>query len=629
MRKIAVWLLVVMAVGLASLMLAIQLLGEPKLNEQPITILAADGEELGTVYSDGERIWRSLEQLNPLLVEATIAIEDQNFYHHGGFDLKRIGGAVVKNFKQRNLAEGASTISQQYARNLYLTHEKTWTRKIKEAFYTIRLEHYFDKDQLLEGYLNTIYYGHGIYGVETASQFFFNKPTTELTLAEIALLVAIPNRPNANSPIKHFETAKQQQEKILSLLMTDGLITEADAELAKLELLEIVGESRQDPQFGYIAHLAIQEASVILGEPVPAGFKLHTTIESDQQAALNQAVTDHIGELQVGAIMSHPATGAIKALIGGVNYQLSPFNRATQAKRMVGSTFKPFIYYTALENGFTAATPLMSEPTTFAFSDDSSYSPSNFNHLYADHTVTLAQALAVSDNIYAVKTHLFLTPEKVIDRTRTLGITSELANVPALALGTASISVREMVTAYSHFANGGHQVEPFLVEKILDPNDEVVYQRAFELGEQMLDERLTFILNQLLTGMFDPNLSDYLAVTGGSISGDLTGDYAGKSGSTNTDHWMIGYSPELIVGVWTGYDDNRPIGSSQAAKLIWRDAIEAGHKKSGSNSFIAPPGIVAAYVDPQTGLLSDQNCPVSRLMFFVKGTEPIGYCDLH
>src|SRR5699024_5266428 len=179
------------------------------------------------------------------------------------------------------------------------------------------------------------------------------------------------------------------------------------------------------------------------------------------------------------------------------------------------------------------------------------------------------------------------------------------------------------------FANGGLSVEAFLLEKILDTDGKIVYQRELELGERVLDERITFILNQLLTGMFDPNLSDYLAVTGGSISGDLSGDYAGKSGSTNTDHWMIGYSPELIVGVWTGYDDNRTISSSQAAKLIWRDAIEAGHKNNGSNSFIAPPGIVAAYVDPQTGLLSDQNCPVSRLMFFVKGTEPIGYCDLH
>lgn len=629
LNRVAVWLLFVLAGGLAIFVLAIQLLGEPDLNEQPITILAAGGEELGAVYSDGDRIWRSLDQLNPLLVDTTIAIEDQNFYHHGGFDLRRIAGAVVKNFKRGNLAEGASTISQQYARNLYLTHEKTWTRKIKEAFYTIRLEHYFEKDQLLEGYLNTIYYGHGIYGVETASQFYFNKSTTDLTLAEIALLVALPNRPNANSPINHFETAKLQQERVLALLAVDGLITETDAELAKLELLEIVGESRQDPQFGYVANLAIEEATAILGEPVPAGFTLQTTIDPAQQTALNQAVANHIGELQVGAITAHPATGAIKALVGGVNYQLSQFNRATQAQRMVGSTFKPFIYYTALENGFTAATPLMSEPTTFAFSDNSSYTPKNFNQLYAENTITLAQALAVSDNIYAVKTHLFLTSEKVIDRTRTLGVTSELAEVPALALGTASLSVRELVTAYSHFANGGHQVEPFLIEKILDPHGEVVYHRPFELGAQILDERLTFILNQLLTGMFDPNLSDYLAVTGGSISGGLTGDYAGKSGSTETDNWMIGYSPELIVGVWTGYDDNQPVGSSRAAKLIWRDAIEAGHKEKRSNSFIAPPGIVAAYVDPQTGLLSDQHCPVSRLMFFVEGTAPLGYCDLH
>ena len=629
MKRVAVWFVLISAVGLISFILTIHFLGPPQLNEQPITILTAGGEELGTMYSDGNRIWRSLEQINPFLIEATIEIEDQHFYHHGGFDLKRIAGAILKNIQRGNLTEGASTISQQYARNLFLTHEKTWDRKIKEAFYTIRLEYHYNKDKLLEGYLNTIYFGHGIYGVETASQFYFNKPTTELSLAEIAMLVAIPNRPNGNSPINHFETAKKQQEKILNLLYTGGLIDETEALLAQTEVLNIVADSKRDSQFGYIADLAIKEATSILGHPVPPGFKLQTTIQLEEQQALNQSVENHIGDLQVGAMMAHPATGAIKALIGGTDYQLSPFNRATQAKRMVGSTFKPFIYYTALENGFTAATPLMSEPTTFIFNDNNSYSPKNFNERYAEDTVTLAQALAVSDNIYAVKTHLFLTPEKVIERTRSLGITSELEPVPALALGTASLSVAEMVTAYSHFANGGHEVKPYILEKISDPNDQVIYKQSFDLGEQVLDERITFILNQLLTGMFDPNLSDYLAVTGGSISGDLTGDYAGKSGSTTTDNWMIGYSPDLIVGVWTGYDDNSPVNSNQAAKLIWRDAMEAGHKNKQSNSFIAPPGIVAAYVDPQTGLLSNQHCSVSRLMFFIKGTEPLGYCDYH
>jgi len=246
MKRVAVWFVLISAVGLISFILTIHFLGPPQLNEQPITILTAGGEELGTMYSDGNRIWRSLEQINPFLIEATIEIEDQHFYHHGGFDLKRIAGAILKNIQRGNLTEGASTISQQYARNLFLTHEKTWDRKIKEAFYTIRLEYHYDKDKLLEGYLNTIYFGHGIYGVETASQFYFNKPTTELSLAEIAMLVAIPNRPNGNSPINHFETAKKQQEKILNLLYTGGLINETEALLAQTEVLNIVADSRRD-----------------------------------------------------------------------------------------------------------------------------------------------------------------------------------------------------------------------------------------------------------------------------------------------------------------------------------------------------------------------------------------------
>lgn len=629
LKKLALWFCLLLSIGFISLILSLYILGAPETNKQPITILAQNGERLGTVYAEGEKIWQSLDEINPLLVDATVLVEDQNFYHHGGFDLKRIGGAFLKNLRKGNLAEGASTITQQYARNLYLSHEKTWIRKLKEAFYAIRLEHYYDKEQLLEGYLNTIYYGHGVYGVEAASQFYFGKSTPDLSIAEIALLVALPNRPNAYSPLDHYDIAKVQQEKVLAILNLENFITATEAELAQLQVLNIVGEPLQQPQFGYLADQAIKEAEAILNGPLPAGYQLRTTINAEHQEALSQSVIDHIGDLQVGAIMAHPATGAIQAMIGGVDYQMSQYNRATQAHRMVGSTFKPLLYYTALENGFTAATTLTSEPTTFAFNDHSNYRPSNFNQLYANDTITLAQALAVSDNIYAVKTHLFLTPEKVIDRGRSIGISSDLEPVPALALGTASLTVHELITAYSHFANGGHAVKPFILEEIINSNGEIVYQHEYRLGEQILDERITFILNQLLTGMFDTNLSNYLAVTGGSISDDLSGDYAGKSGSTDTDSWMIGYSPNLIVGVWTGYDDNQTLHSSQVAKLIWRDAIEAGHQENGSDSFIAPAGIVAAYVDPQTGLLTDQHCPVSRLMFFIEGTEPLLYCDQH
>ncbi|WP_017471069.1 transglycosylase domain-containing protein [Amphibacillus jilinensis] len=626
-KRLGLWISWGLIIGFITMLTTMFLLGKPELNDQPIMIYDNEGELLGSVYPDGERLWSVLDQINPKLIEATLMIEDQNFYQHSGFDLKRIGGALLENIRQQNLAEGASTITQQYARNLYLSHEKTWLRKLAEAVYTFRLEQHYDKDTLLEGYLNTIYYGHGIYGVETASQFYFGKSTKQLSTAEIAMLVAIPNRPNAYSPLDHFDRAKQQQLNVLQTLKRTAVIDETAYDLATREQLEVIAKPLHDLQFGYVADLAIAEASQILEKDQFGGYHIYTTINSSNQDALSQAVQQHIEDLQVGALMADPATGAIEAMVGGVDYYQSTYNRAVQAKRMVGSTFKPILYYTALEHGFTAATTLKSEPTTFLFNDRDSYSPSNFNHAYADDTVTLAQALAVSDNIYAIKTQLFLTPELVIDRGRLLGISSPLDPVPALALGTASLSVEEIVAAYSHFANGGHQVDPYLVDHIVNDQGENVYHRDHRLGEQVLDEQVTFILNQLLTGMFDPNLSSYLSVTGGSISEDLSGNYAGKSGTTGTDSWMVGYSPELVVGVWTGYDDNRKLSNTHAAKRIWRDAIESGHDQKSRDSFIAPPGIVAAYIDPTTGLLSSEHCPVSRLMFFIEGTEPKQHCQ--
>ncbi|SEO22618.1 Membrane carboxypeptidase (penicillin-binding protein) [Amphibacillus marinus] len=627
-KRLGLWIALFLVTILISLYTTVYLLGPPSLNQRPITIYAQNGERLGSVYSDGQRVWQAIADINPDLIEATLAIEDQNFYQHRGFDLRRIGGAVLTNIRAGSLAEGASTITQQYARNLYLNAEKSWLRKGREAFYALRLETFYDKETILEGYLNTIYYGHGIYGVETASQFYFAKSSTELSHAEIALLVAIPNSPNANSPIKHFTRAKQQQERIIATLEQKELLTETEAYLAHQQVLDIVGEPIVNQHFGYIADLAITEASNLLGYPIPAGAAIYTEIVPEQQEALSQATLTHSGDLQVGAIVAVPATGAIQALIGGVDYFSSPYNRATQAKRMIGSTFKPILYYTALNNGYTAATTLQSEPTQFHLNDGSQYAPQNFNNQYAHNSVTLAQALAVSDNIYAIKTQLFLTPERVIEQSRELGITSELPAVPSLALGTASLSVSELVTAYSHFANGGHKVSPYLVKTVATVEGDLLYERTISLGEQILDEQVTFILNQLMTGMFDRNLSSYLSVTGGSISDQLSGDYAGKSGSTHVDSWMVGYNPERITGVWTGYDDNKPVHQSNAAKLIWRDAMEAAPDRIQGHSFITPPGIVAAYVDPTTGSLSTERSKLSRLMFFIEGTEPRQYSSV-
>lgn len=644
--KLCRWLVVVfftLVVCVGGFFFIIYLLGPPPLDTTQNTIYySSNGEKIGEERGVENRYWVTLEEINDDVIEATIQLEDQHFYNHNGFDFKRMSAALINNIRSGSLQEGASTITQQYARNLYLSHEKNWTRKIKEAFYAIRLEAFYDKDTILEGYLNTIYYGHGVYGIEAASQLYFDKTNTDLTLAESALLAGVPNRPNFYSPINHFENAKQRQEQLIRILVNREVITDKEADLARNEDILIASiDPMYDKtnQIGYFRDVVLREMADILDleqqEIRSSGYEVYTTLNIDDQTELQKAVVEHTAfdeDFQAGAVALDPNTGAITALTGGVDYDQSPFNRAVQAQRMVGSTFKPFLYYTALANGYTAATTLVSQPTTFLFDDGSIYRPRNFNSYYADDSITLAQALAVSDNIYAVKTNLFVTPELLVSTAKDFGITSDMEPVPALALGTASVSVKEMVTAYGMFANGGKEVDPYTIEKIIDADGETVYEREPIEPAQVLDPQQTFILNQLMTGMFDVNLNSYMAVTGAPIADELSGYYAGKSGSTSSDSWMIGYSPELVMGVWTGYDDNRELTNTQAkqaARGIWANFIDPAHSERDPDPFDVPEGIVAAYVDPHSGLLSTPNCPTSRLMYFVEGTEPRQYCKEH
>lgn len=626
---------------IGGIFFTIILLGPPPLTTAENTIYYDHlGNKIGEESGIENRYWVPLEEMDDMVVDATIQLEDQRFYQHNGFDLQRIAVAVINNIRSASFQEGASTITQQYARNLYLTHEKSWNRKIKEAFYAARLEFFYDKDTLLEGYLNTIYYGHGVYGIEAASQFYFAKPNTDLSLAQAALLVGVPNRPSFYSPINHYDHAKQRQKQLLNLLVTREVIEETEAFLAEREVLHVQTEQldNQINQIGYFRDLVSAEMATIIDDQEDfrfRGYHVYTTLNTDDQNYLLDSVDQHTAfddDFQVGAMALNPNTGAITGLIGGTDYGTSPYNRAVQAERMVGSAIKPLLYYTALANGYTAATTLISQPTTFMFDDEITYRPRNFNSYYADDPITLAQALAVSDNIYAVKTNLFLTPEQLIKMARKLGITSDMDAVPALALGTASISVKEMVTAYAMFANGGSSLEPYTIDKIVDANGNIIYQHEQIDPEQVLDQQQTFILNQLMTGMFDVNLNSYMTVTGAPIVDQLTRHFAGKSGTTSSDSWMIGYSPDLVMGVWTGYDDNRPLTKTkakQAAKSIWADFIEQAHQTRDVHAFEAPEGIVAAYVDPMTGQLSTDYCRTSRLMYFVEGTEPKQYCQEH
>ncbi|MRH43998.1 PBP1A family penicillin-binding protein [Aquibacillus halophilus] len=617
-------------------------LGPPSLSNNQNTIyFSQSGEVIGEEHGPESRYWVSLEDIDSDLIQATLITEDRRFYDHIGLDFKRIFGAALEDFKTMSKVQGASTITQQYARNLYLSHEKTWTRKIKEAFYTLRLEAFYDKDELLEGYLNTIYYGHGAYGIEAASRYYFNKSANDLTISEAALLAAIPKGPSYYSPFYHYENAKNRQEQILASLVQEDLISDEEHFLATNEYLQLT-KPKERQKISVAPHfqdIVLQELAGILNEPTEeirsGGYQVVTTLNIKNQRNLEETVNNTISsesEIQVGAMAMNPDNGAITSVIGGIDYNQSQYNRAVQAKRMPGSSFKPFLYYAALENGYTATTTLMSKRTNFELADGTVYQPSNYNGYYADEPITLAEAIAVSDNVYAVKTNLFIKPESVVETARQFGIKSKLSAIPSLALGTEVVNVKEMVSGYSLLANGGEKIEPYTIEKISDIKGNVLYVRPKKEVELVLDPKHTFILTHLMTGMFDESLNGYTRVTGATIADQLSRPYAGKSGSTNSDSWMVGFSPDIVTGVWIGYDDNRRIEKTEEQRYainVWGRFMEGVHKDKPLKTFDVPDGVVGAYIDPATGDLANPYCDDQRLMYFVKGTEPTTHCTIH
>ncbi|MCP8617395.1 PBP1A family penicillin-binding protein [Salirhabdus salicampi] len=615
--------------------------GPPNLtNDQNTVIYDHDTKVIGVKHGEENRYWVPIEEISPYVKEAFLATEDRNFYDHVGFDFKRIIGAAVENVIAMNKVEGASTITQQYARNLYLNHEKTWTRKWKEALYAIRLEMFYEKDEIFEGYLNTIYFGHGNYGIEAASRFYFQKEAENLTLSEAALLASIPKGPSLYSPITNLERAMNRQQMILTMLKNIGKINQQQYEQAKqAEIVIARNDNDEGRQIApYFQDVVLHEAEKLLNisknKIRTSGYNIYTTLDVRKQEELERVVEETIDEastIQVGAVSMNPETGSVEALIGGRDYEKSPYNRAVQATRMAGSTFKPFLYYSALKHGYTPATALESKPTHFQLEDGSVYQPSNYNGYYAYSPITLAQALALSDNIYAVKTNLFLNPERLVETAHEFGIERPLPAVPSLALGTASVTVMDMASSYSMMANYGKKVTPHTITKITDASGTVLYERKIET-KQVLDERYTFVLSHLMTGIFDEALNGYSRVTGAAINDQLTREYAGKSGTTNTDSWMVGFSPQIVTAVWTGYDMNEPLNQIREqvyAKEIWAQYMERAHKPLPKKSFIPPDGVTPVYMDPQTGKLATNACPTKRLTYFIEGTEPRILCEEH
>ncbi|OXS55769.1 1A family penicillin-binding protein [Bacillus sp. V-88] len=634
--------LVLFLVGIMGVLIYAKVQGPPPLAvPQSTLIYGEDGSVIGETNTGEKRYWVGLKEISPALIEATISIEDKSFYQHYGFDLKRMAGAALADVKAMSKVQGASTISQQYARNLFLSHDKTWKRKISEALYTIRIEMNYSKKDILEGYLNTIYYGHGAYGVQAASQYYFGKDANQLTVAEAAMLAGIPKAPSYYSPVTHMENSKKRQELILQSMTDDGFITKEQEAVSKVAPIRITGEHAHQkaetaPYFQDVvksilrSDLGIEERTIEMG-----GLKVYTTLNPDHQKVAEKVVKEQIpneSEIQLGFVSMNPKNGYVTALVGGRDYEESPFNRAVQAIRQPGSTIKPLLYYSALKQGFTPSTTMKSEMTSFTFDDGKKYTPHNYNNKYADGDITLAQAIALSDNVYAVKTHLFIGQDTLTKTAKEkFGLTTKVKKYPSSALGTSGARVIDMVNAYSIFANGGYKVKPVFITKVEDWSGKVIYESESK-KEQVLDPDLTYVMTHMLTGIFDPKLNDYSTVTGIQIKRDATRPYAGKSGTTNTDNWMIGYSPQLTAGVWTGYDKGKEVSlvdDKYYAKKIWVHFMEEALKDEPVKNFKPTKGVVGVAVNPHNGLLATKDCPVQRFTYFVKGTEPTEYCHEH
>lgn len=576
--------------------------------------------------------WVSLDDISKYVIDATIATEDKNFYKHKGFDFFRIIKAGYINIKNRKTEQGASTITQQYAKNLFLDFDKTWKRKWNEALYTIRLEANYSKDEILEGYLNTINYGHGVYGIENASKFYFNKSAKDLNLSEAAILVGIPKSPSNYSPLINEKLAKDRQKNILNMMVKNEMISDRERDDAYNQELTYYGKKDssnlstvmyyQDAVLSELKNIKTIPSSYIENK----GLKIYTNLDLKAQANLEAAVKEEIpeeSEIQVASVMMNPNNGRVIALIGGKDYNFSQYNRATSAKRQVGSTMKPYLYYAALENGFTASSAFTSEKTTFTFAQGNEYSPKNYNDKYANKPICMATAVAYSDNIYAVKTNLFLGSDALINVVKRVGIEEKMPDIPSLPLGTKEINIMDMTKGYAAFASLGKKVTPHLIQKVEDNEGNVLY-KAQENEDIVLNSSIVFILNNILTSTYDPLYVDYNYPTAISLSSKLKHKYALKSGTTDGDNWHIGYNNDIITSVWIGYDDNRDLKTTEYkyGQNIWFKATEKYEEGKEDKWYETPKNVTGVLVDPISGKAVGEEATKKKLVYFIKGSEP-------
>ena len=563
----------------------------PKLDlKKTNTIILYDKNNKEFFRGNGSKEWIKLKNIDKDLINATISTEDKRFYKHNGFDYIRIIKSFFVNIKSGEIEEGASTITQQYARNLYLTFDRTYKRKIKEAYLAFKMEINYSKDEILEGYLNTINYGNGVFGIENASHYYFNKSAKDLTLGEASMLAGIPKYPQEYSPINNEKSAKKRQKQILLNLYNNGYISKKEMNNAYKEKLVYHGkkDTLNLTTLMYYNDAVMKELNQL--KVIPKDYlksnsiKVYTNLDLEAQDKIENSINKNINKdssIQVSAVMIENKNGRIISLIGGKDYEKSQFNRSISSKRQVGSTIKPFLYYSALENGFTPSSSFLSTDTSFNIGNEI-YKPSNYGDIYANKKIPMIIALSYSDNIYALKTNLFLGDNVLVNTLNKVGI-DDISNNVSLPLGTSEINIVELTSGYS-----------------------------------------TFILSELMTNCYDNNLIDYSEPTCLSIKPKITKKYAIKTGSTNTDSLIVGYNKDYTLGIWVGYDDNKKLDKtdSKIARNIWADAIENYLRNKEDAWYKKPKNVNAVLVNPLNGKIATNESKRKKFIYYLKGTEP-------
>ena len=573
----------------------------------------------------------SLAEIAPSLQQAVLATEDRRFYWHAGIDPIGLARAVFVNARHGEMREGASTLTQQLARTLFLSNRRTLGRKVQEAVLAVMLEVRLSKAQILELYLNRVYLSAGLYGVEAMSQGAFGKHARNLNLAESVLIAGLVQAPSALSPWSNLDGARRRSETVLARMVATGFITAAQARSARAARLTIRPyPSSRESRHGYAKEFLRQQFRDRFGGDQPPDWEVHTTLQPTLQDAAEQSVSEGLARLGIGGLQAalvalDPATGNVLAVVGGRDFRQSQFNRATRSRRQPGSAFKPFVYAVALEQGLSPVAEL-SGLASMAPLGSEEWTPRNVSSRVEDR-LTLRQAFVESNNRAAVALQQKVGARAILTLAGRAGLANQ-PNVPSLALGSGLVSPLALTAGYAAFANGGDAVRPRAIQRVLDQDGSVVLSEPVQ-RERVLSEEVAFQMTTLMEDVIARG-------TGASVQRwGVRAPVAGKTGSTNEfkDAWFVGYSPRVVVGVWVGFDQPATIArdgfGGRIAAPIWADFMKRSSRLVGGGSFDVPSTLETdelcrvSYKQPVDG------CPLYTEYFKASDSRPRQHCQVH